>query len=411
MVVNKERLGRRPDDQIINGTYMPEWRRRVGEKRNISYIRSLDDVPQLADEERSRLRDVAHVFRFRANSYYLSLIDWADPADPIRRLIIPGPDELDDTTGLLDASHEAAITVAPGCEHKYTKTAVVLVSRVCAALCRFCFRKRIFMPRNTEITPDLEPAFRYIQSHPEIDNVLLTGGDAFMLSTSRIAAILERLRQIPHVRIIRFGTKLPAFNPFRFIDDPELLDLLASHSRPDARIYIVTQFNHPREVSETAVKALKLLIAKGLILVNQTPLLRGINDDAHTLAALFTRLAQVGVPPYYVFHCRPTRGNAHFMIPFVSGIDIFEAARRRVSGLGKRARYTGSHASGKIEILGYDQAHLYFKYHNSKNPAFYGQFFKLPRNDEATWWDDWMPNGESFSLDKCPVAELGSGSS
>ncbi len=409
MIIKSEVREHIHEDRIVDGSYMPKWRRRVGNKRDVEYITSLRQIPELTDDEIARLWKVSRTYGFRTNSYYLSLVNWDDPDDPIRRLVIPDPVELEDTESLLDASHEAAVTVAPGCEHKYARTALVLVSRVCGAVCRFCFRKRIFMADNHEISPDLTPTIEYIRTHPEIDNVLLTGGDAFMLSTRKIARVLEQLRQIPHVKSIRFGSKLLAFNPFRFIDDPGLLDLLEKHSRPDARIYVVNHFCHPREISDVAVKAIDKLIRRGLILINQTPLLKGINDNPDTLAALFTKCAQVGMPPYYVFQCRPTRGNAHFKTTFIDGIDIYEGAKKQVSGLAKRARYVGSHASGKIEILCYDNDYIYFKYHQSKDPKYYSQSFKLPRKDEATWWDDWMPDGESFTLDTCPVVELGSG--
>ncbi len=409
-IKEKVKEAKHSEDRIVNGAFMPEWRRRIGEDRNVRYITSLSQIPQLPPEERERLQKVADTFGFRTNSYYLSLVNWDDPKDPIRRLIIPDPEELEDVTTLLDASHEAAITVAPGCEHKYSNTALILLSKVCGAVCRFCFRKRIFMPDNTEVSPNLEPAYEYIRNHPEIDNVLLTGGDPLMLSTRKIASVLHNLRAIPHVKIIRFGSKLPAFNPFRFIDDDELLDLFEMHSHPDKRIYVVSHFNHPREISEVAIQAIELLLKRGIIIINQTPLLIGINDDADTLGELCTKLAQVGVAPYYVFQCRPTRGNAHFKTSMVRGVDLTEAAKRLGSGLAKRFRYAGSHASGKIEIIGYDDKYQYFRYHQSKDPRHYGRFFRLPRKDEATWWDDWMPNGESFTIEDCPDVELGSGS-
>lgn len=388
----------------------PDWLHDIGQKRHIKYITNLDQIPQLSDEERERLKKVTDFFGFRANSYYLSLIDWSDPDDPIKRLIIPSPEEIEDRDSILDASHEAKITVAPSCEHKYTRTALILVSRVCGSMCRFCFRKRIFMGDNTEIQPDLEPAFDYISSHPEITNVLLTGGDSLMLSTRKLTAIIERLRTFPHIGIIRLASKLLAFNPYRILDDPSLLELIEQQSKPEGRIYIVTHFNHPREITDVSIEAISRLQKRGAILINQTPVLVGINDDPDTLAKLFSKLAQVGIPPYYVFQCRPTRGNAHFMTPIIRTFDIFEKAKSQISGLGKRARLTGSHASGKIEILGYDDEYIYFKYHQSKDPKFYGQFFKLPRKDNAAWWDDWMPDGESFTLETCPDVILGSGS-
>ena len=385
--------------------WMPEWRKRVARKRKIKFYTKVSQLPQIGEVGKKKMEEVALAFKFRANSYYLSLVNWEDENDPIKRIVLPDPAELEDE-GPLDASLEASVTVAPGLEHKYERTAVLLVSNVCASLCRFCFRKRLFAPENKEVSPDLEPAFSYIREHPEIDNVLLTGGDSFMLTTERIAEILSRLREIPHIKSIRFGTKLLAFNPYRFIDDPELLKVLHEHSPPEARIYVVAHFNHPREISEASIEAINLLLASGVVILNQTPLMVGINDDAKVLAKLLSRLTEFGVAPYYVFQCRPTRGNAHFMLTLVKAYDIMEEARRQVSGIAKRARLVGSHATGKIEILGYDERFQYFSYHQAKDKREMGRFFKLPRRDDAKWWDDWMPEGCMFSLSECPYTRL-----
>jgi len=393
-----------------SGFYMPKWREDIGRKRNIEWFTDVSQIKGLSHEERTALRKVNDAYGFRANSYYLSLIDWDDPSDPIRKIVVPNPIELEDISGSLDASLEHNVTVVPGCEHKYAQTALILVSRVCGALCRFCFRKRLFSRENTEISPDLEPAFEYIRSHNEISNVLLTGGDSFILPTEKIASILRTLRAIPHVRAIRFGSKLPAFNPYRFIDDPELLDVLQKHSSHNKRIYLISHFNHPREVTDVAMEAVGLLIRHGIIILNQTPLIEGINSNPEVLGELFSKLTHIGIAPYYVFQCRPTRGNAHFMTSLEESIDIVEKAKRQVSGLGKRARLAGSHATGKIEILFYDNTHIYFKYHQSKDPRYHGQAFKLLRKENARWWDDWMPDRGSFSLDNCPDAVLMSGS-
>jgi lysine 2,3-aminomutase len=384
--------------------YMPEWRRRIMEKRNIRFLTRVSQINHLLPEEHDHLHKVRDAFRFKTNSYYLSLVNWNDKDDPIRKIVVPDPVELDDE-GLLDPCLESAITVVPGCQHKYSNTALLLVSHVCASLCRFCFRKRIFMKENHEVSPDLRPGIEYIRAHKEIDNVLLTGGDAFMLRTRRIAKILEELRSIPHVRSIRFGSKLLAFNPFRFIDDSELMKVIATHSKKDARIYVVCHFNHPREITEPTLEAVNLLLSNGVQILNQTPLLAGINDDPETLARLFTTLSEMGIAPYYIFQCRPTQGNIHFMVPFSKGIDIVEKARTMVSGLAKRARFVGSHSSGKIEILGYDDSHQYFRYHQAKNQDECGRFFKLPAKPEAMWWDEWMPDNARFGLSQCPCAQ------
>ena len=146
------------------------------------YITSIDQIPELdalSDKQRENLRVVEERYAFRTNGYYQSLIDWDDPKDPIRRIVIPSTDELE-SWGALDASGESLYTKAPGLEHKYADTAVLLVSDVCGALCRFCFRKRLFMEDNQEVTRDVSGGLGYIRKHPEINNVLVTGGDPLL---------------------------------------------------------------------------------------------------------------------------------------------------------------------------------------------------------------------------------------
>ena len=153
--------------------------------------------------------------------YYLDLINWDDPDDPIRQLIIPREEELTEW-GTLDASNEESVTVAHGVQHKYTDTVLLLCNEVCGAYCRYCFRKRLFMDDNDEVTNDVSEGLRYIAEHPEVTNVLLTGGDPLLMSTRRLVDIFEALRAIPHVKIIRLGSKMPAFDPYRVLNDAEL---------------------------------------------------------------------------------------------------------------------------------------------------------------------------------------------
>jgi len=199
--------------------------------RGVKYIRSLDHVPNILPAERAKLRQVAERYAFRANDYYLRLIDWDDPAAPIRQLIIPRSEELDDW-GKLDASNEAAVTVSRGVQHKYPHTVLLLCNEVCGAYCRYCFRKRLFMDGNAETTNDVSAGIRYVAEHPEVTNVLLTGGDPLLMSTRRLREIITALRAIPHLRIIRIGSKMPAFDPWRLLRDADLQDLLRTHSTP-----------------------------------------------------------------------------------------------------------------------------------------------------------------------------------
>ncbi|MCA9730456.1 MAG: 4Fe-4S cluster-binding domain-containing protein, partial [Candidatus Eisenbacteria bacterium] len=171
---------------------------------------------QLSPAEKAALAPVQQQFAFRANDYYLELIDWDDPADPIRQLVIPRVEELS-PWGELDASNEQAVTVARGVQHKYSDTALLLCNEVCGAYCRYCFRKRLFMDGNDEVTNDVSAGLQYIARHPEISNVLLTGGDPLLMSPRKLREILSQLRRIPHVQIIRLGSKMPAFDPWRIL--------------------------------------------------------------------------------------------------------------------------------------------------------------------------------------------------
>ena len=352
------------------------------------YLTKLAQVPQLSETERNNLEKVNEEFVFRTNDYYQSLINWDDPNDPIRRIVMPDVRELDDW-GQLDASNEEKYTKVKGLEHKYTSTALLLVNEVCAAYCRFCFRKRLFMDENDEVTKDITEGLEYIREHQEITNVLLTGGDPMIMSTSKLEPIIKQIREIDHVKIIRIGTKIPAFNPHKIVNDPSLHKMIKTYSTDEKKIYIMAHFNHPRELTEIAVKGLNMLMQSGAIVLNQTPLIKGVNDDPEVLAELFNQLSFIGVPPYYVFLCRPTLGNEPFAIPVEEGYEIFEKARSKCSGLAKRARLVMSHESGKIEMVGMSDGQVFFKYNRSVDMQNDASFHTFESNPDAYWFDDY----------------------
>jgi KamA family protein len=240
-----------------------------------------------------------------------------------------------------------------------------------------------------EISRDITKALEYIRKHIELTNILLTGGDPLILSTQKLGRTLHALRKIDHINIIRIGTKMLSFNPFRIINDPALLEMLNTYSIPGKRIYVMTHFNHPREITNEAIKAVDLLIKAGVVLCNQTPLLKGINDDHEVLAELLRKLSFVGVAPYYIFQCRPTLGNKLFSVAIEDGFEIFEKARMKCSGLAKRARFVMSHSTGKIEIVGKTDERVYFRYHRAANPEEKARFMVFKRNPEAYWFDDY----------------------
>ena len=370
----------------------------ISEKfKKIKYLTKLEQIPQLSGKEREEMQKVNDKFVFRTNDYYQSLINWDDPNDPIKRIIMPDVEELNEW-GQLDASNEEKYTKVHGLEHKYTSTALLLVNEVCAAYCRFCFRKRLFMNENDEVTKDISEGLEYIRNNREINNVLLTGGDPLILSTSKLEPIIKKLREIDHVKIIRIGTKVPAFNPFRILNDPSLLEMFRKYSTNEKKVYVMAHFNHPRELTDRAVEGLNALMNSGVSLVNQTPLVKGVNDDPDVLSELFSKLSYIGVPPYYVFLCRPTLGNETYSVPVEKGYEIFEKARIRCSGLAKRARLVMSHESGKIEVIGMTQEQIFFKYLRAANPDNNARFLAFYRNTEADWFDDYKEASEEFSL-------------
>jgi KamA family protein len=360
------------------------------------YITKISKVEGLTQTEKDNLAKVTDKFQFRANEYYLSLINFDDPKDPIRRIIIPELDELKDW-GTLDASHEGQYTVAPGLQHKYTPTALLLVNDICGGFCRFCFRKRLFIGGNEEVVRDVSKGLEYIRNHPEITNVLLTGGDPLLLSTAKLEKIVRQVREIDHVKIIRIGTKMPAFYPMRITQDPSLAEMIKKYSTREKKIYMMVHFNHPRELTPEAIESLNIFRKAGALTVNQTPMIKGVNDDPETLAKLFRALSYVGVPPYYIFQCRPVVGNEIYSVEVERAYEVFEEAKSLVSGLAKRARYTMSHETGKVEVVGMKDGHTYFKYHQAYNRDDYNRLIVCESNPRAHWFDDYEPISDDDS--------------
>jgi L-lysine 2,3-aminomutase len=210
-----------------------------------------------------------------------------------------------------------------------------------------------------------------------------------MLPTEKLDEVIATLRKINHVRIIRLGTRVPSYNPYRIVEDPELLKTIAEYSTKRKRIYVMTHFVHPRELTDVAIEAVAQLQKAGAKLANQTPLIRGVNDDPQVLADLLKRLSFIGAIPYYIFQCRPASGNKTYTVPIEAGYEIVAKAKSLVSGLAKRARYTMSHSSGKIEILGKTKDKVYFRYHRAFRDEDSGRFMAFASNPNAYWFDDY----------------------
>ena len=353
----------------------------------ISSVKQLANYLELSSDEKEQLEQVVKIHPMRVSPYYLSLIDWNDPHDPIRKMALPSLEEFN-LDGFYDTSGEAENTKMPGLQHKYAETALILATNRCATYCRHCFRKRLVGLPTEEIVKRFEDAAEYIENHTEINNVLVSGGDPLVLSNEVIETFLELLTKIDHLSFIRFGSRTPVTLPSRF-SDPELLALFKKYSQMDKRLYVVTQFNHPREITMQSVSAVNKILNAGVLMSNQTVLLRGVNDDPETLSTLMDRLVSIGVAPYYVFQCRPVkRVKTHFQVPICEGVRIVEKAKANCNGHSKRFKYAMSHRTGKIEILGIMNGEIYFKYHEAKDRKNLGRMFKRRVDEKAGWLDD-----------------------
>jgi L-lysine 2,3-aminomutase len=193
--------------------------------------------------------------------------------------------------------------------------------------------------------------------------------------------------------VLRIGTKTLAFNPFRVLEDPRLTAGIDRTVQTGTGVYVMAHFDHPRELAPPAREAIRALQMAGAHVVNQCPLIRGVNDDPRVLAELFTTMTVIGAPQYYLFQGRPTAGNKPYMVPLVEGWRIFDAARRRCSGLSRRARFCMSHATGKIEIMGIDRHHIHCRYHRAADPELESRVVVCHRDDRAYWFNDLVQVG------------------
>jgi lysine 2,3-aminomutase len=354
----------------------------------ICKIEQLSKYINISHRETKKLKHITSKHPIKVTPYYMALIDWSNPADPIRKMAIPSLDELS-LQGSYDTSGEGENTKLRGLQHKYSETALILATNRCAMYCRHCFRKRLVGRRETrEIIEDFKAPADYIRRHTEINNVLISGGDPLVLPNEVIERFLSMLSDISHLNFIRFGSRAPVTFPSRFQDN-ELLELMNKYSSPERRLLVVTQFNHPKEITKQSIEAVDNLIKSGVIVNNQTILLKGVNDKPETLAELMNKLVGIGVNPYYVFQCRPVkRVKKQFQVPICKGVDIIEKAKAKCNGPSKRFRYIMSHKTGKIQIMGIVADEIYFKYHQAKNRKNLGKIFKRKINAKAGWLNE-----------------------
>lgn len=357
-------------------------------KKGFTTAEELGPVLGWSDEETAKRAMVAQRFPIMITPYYLSLVDPADTNDPIARMCVPSMNELK-VEGDFDTSGEGVNTKLEELQHKYSQTVLLLSTNQCAMYCRHCFRKRMVGLTTDELNRRVDKAAEYIKSHEEVTNVLISGGDSLMNPNSIIERYLQELTAIRHLDFIRFGSRVPVTLPERIYGDQKFLDMMSHYAKKKA-LYVVTQFNHPREITPQAIRAVQAMIERGVQIRNQTVLLRGVNDSGEILGELLSTLTRIGVSPYYVFQCRPVRGvKEYFQVPITEGIRIVDEAKSRQNGFGKSFRYAMSHPRGKIEIVcALPNGEAVFKFHQSRDDADSALPFTRVLSPTDTWLND-----------------------
>lgn len=294
-------------------------------------IKTVDDLKKYISVDSTELNEIASVlnqFRMAITPYYLTLIDPSDPNCPIRKQAVPGISELNvGKYDMEDPLDEDVDSPVPGLTHRYPDRVLFLITDMCSMYCRHCTRRRFAGHHDQQAPQDrIDKAIEYIKNTPQVRDVLLSGGDALLLSDEKLEYIISKLRQIEHVEIIRLGTRVPVVMPQRITQD--LVQMLKKYHP----IWINTHFNHANEITKESKQAIDCLADAGIPLGNQSVLLRGINDSVDTMRTLVTKLAQIRVRPYYIYQCDLSMGIEHFRTPISKGIEIIEGLRGHISG-------------------------------------------------------------------------------
>ncbi len=304
-----------------------DWRWQVSNS-----LRSLEELLLLLNPkpyQTARYKRLIEIFHYAITPYYLSLIDWSDPEDPIRKQCIPDIKETEyQMVGDSDPLEEEEDTQVPGLVHRYPDRVLAIVTDTCAMYCRHCTRKRIWYEgESSRSRKDLTAMVEYIRSSPEVREVVVSGGDPLMMNLDTLDWFLGELGKVSHLEVIRIGTRVPVVLPMKITDD--LVRMLERH-RP---LWLNTQFNHPREITPESQEACDKILKAGIPVSNQSVLLRNINDSVEALKELNHALQRIMVRPYYLFQCDPVRGVEHFRTNIWKGVEIIEMMRGYTGGL------------------------------------------------------------------------------
>ena len=308
-----------PDEKWNN------WRWQLSHRLNS--VEEIEKVLTLTDSERKAL-STQGLFRVDITPYYISLIDPNDPNDPIRQQVIPTAGEMVPFTAMMeDSLAEDKHSPVPGLVHRYPDRVLMLVTTQCATYCRYCTRSRIVGdPTATFSQTEFEMQIEYLKNTPQVRDVLLSGGDPLVLAPKILERILKALSEIPHIEIIRIGSRVPVFMPMRITE--ELTDMLEKYHP----LWINIHVNHPNEISSELAEATDKLSKAGIPLGNQSVLMAGVNDCVHTQRALVQELVRIRVRPYYLYQCDLVEGAGHFRTPVGKGVEIIEGLRGHTSG-------------------------------------------------------------------------------
>ena len=302
-----------------------DWRWQLSHRLNS--IEDFEPVITLTESEKKALSQPG-LFRVDITPYFVSLIDPDNPEDPVRKQIIPTADEITPFTGEMgDSLAEDAHSPVPGLVHRYPDRVLMLVTTQCASYCRYCTRSRIVGdPSQTFSSKDFEAQLDYLRRTPQVRDVLLSGGDPLTLAPKILERLLTALREIPHIEVVRIGSRVPVFMPQRVT--AELTDMLEKFHP----LWINIHVNHPNEITAELAEACDKLTRAGIPLGNQSVLLAGVNDDPFIQRRLVHDLVKIRVRPYYLYQCDLVHGAGHFRTPIGKGIEIIEALRGHTSG-------------------------------------------------------------------------------
>jgi lysine 2,3-aminomutase len=302
-----------------------DWRWQLSHRLNT--VQEINQVLPLTESEKKAL-NTSGLFRVDITPYFISLIDPDDPADPVRKQVIPRAEEMQTFTAMMeDSLAEDRHSPVPGLVHRYPDRVLMLVTTQCASYCRYCTRSRIVGdPGQTFNRQEFELQIEYLKRTPQVRDVLLSGGDPLVLAPKILEELLTRLREIPHIEIVRIGSRVPIFMPMRVTQ--ELCNLL-SHFHP---LWLNIHVNHPNEITLELAEACDRMTRAGIPLGNQSVLLAGINDCVHIQRELVQKLVRIRVRPYYLYQCDLVQGAGHFRTPVAKGIEIIEGLRGHTSG-------------------------------------------------------------------------------